>query len=745
MPCDKPFTMAWSRWFDGEEPMTVDAGGPGDAATIDLALEPPFALGHVTVTPAALAVEARAWSRRLEPRVMQVLVVLAHAAPAVVGRAELNARVWAGRVVGDDAINRAVQALRRVAAEAPPPAPFSIQTVPRVGYRLAAGDADDAGEHGQQIIAARGVRALPSPAITRPRQRRRAFGSLAIAGALGLLVFASWRYVGGGSGRAWAVAGFVTFQNVPAGASDVTLSADGRHLAYRQRDAAGRDRIYARGASEDAIAVAVSPADIDAHGPAWSPNGADLAFVGFDPSRPCRLYVKRGHGAARPAGACETARDPRVAWSADGGSLLFGDAPGENAVQRITAVTLADGARSVLSSPPGESLGDAMPLAQGSQIIFRRLFGWADEGWIARQIATGDERPVWRRRGVAGTAAALLPDGTLAVAWTRAGQSGLDFVGSDGRTRSEPVALGPITAIGLVDGNLLVATDQPESSLARAGEGPLAGSPLLTTRGLIVSPVALAGKGLRFVVVEAGIARIWQRYAASAAQPWGSFSAARIAGLAPSPDGRLTAALVTGDAGREIVVLDRAGVPVFRWNPRARSLNAAAWSVDGRGLTVPVLDGAGWRLFAIDPFRHAPPRDMAMPGFAVLVRRGPALYAVRAGETTGIRELWRLDGRARRLPIDLTLSDIVNWVPAARGVWLPDRIERKRPYLVLHAEDDGRVLRRLAAPELAGPGAGLTADATGPVYVRAPDVAPEYATLLLSHVRDAADARASAR
>lgn len=50
-------------------------------------------LGGVGVAPAALSVAGGGWSQRLEPRVMQVLVVLARASPAVVGRAELNFRV----------------------------------------------------------------------------------------------------------------------------------------------------------------------------------------------------------------------------------------------------------------------------------------------------------------------------------------------------------------------------------------------------------------------------------------------------------------------------------------------------------------------------------------------------------------------------------------------------------------------------------------------------------------------------
>ena len=73
--------------------------------------------------------------RELEPRVAQVLVALASARPAVVSRDRLIDQCWDGRIVGDDAINRCIVALRHLAKEFSPE-PFAIETVPRVGYSL---------------------------------------------------------------------------------------------------------------------------------------------------------------------------------------------------------------------------------------------------------------------------------------------------------------------------------------------------------------------------------------------------------------------------------------------------------------------------------------------------------------------------------------------------------------------------------------------------------------------------------
>ena len=105
---------------------------------IALATEPPFRLGPLAVAPALRQVTIAGESRILEPRVMQVLVALAQAGGGIVGRDELFARCWDGRIVGENAINRVVSLLRTLAAETKA---FEIDTVTKVGYRLREGGA----------------------------------------------------------------------------------------------------------------------------------------------------------------------------------------------------------------------------------------------------------------------------------------------------------------------------------------------------------------------------------------------------------------------------------------------------------------------------------------------------------------------------------------------------------------------------------------------------------------------------
>ncbi|HEY1930001.1 MAG TPA: winged helix-turn-helix domain-containing protein [Caulobacteraceae bacterium] len=100
---------------------------------VDLAREPAFRLARVDVRPATREVFAAGLRQVLEPRVMQVLVALARRRGEVVSRDELIDACWRGRIVGDDALNRCIASLRRLAAAW---GGLVIETVARVGYRL---------------------------------------------------------------------------------------------------------------------------------------------------------------------------------------------------------------------------------------------------------------------------------------------------------------------------------------------------------------------------------------------------------------------------------------------------------------------------------------------------------------------------------------------------------------------------------------------------------------------------------
>jgi len=152
------------------------------AERIELAHEPDFALGRLTVMPSRRELVCQdGRSEVLQHRVMQVLIALVRANGRIVTRDELTQACWDGRVVGEDAINRVISQLRKV-AEGTGAGSFRIETIPKIGYRLIA-------EHGGITAPAHETR--PARHAARPNRRAFALGAaaalLAAAGGGALL------------------------------------------------------------------------------------------------------------------------------------------------------------------------------------------------------------------------------------------------------------------------------------------------------------------------------------------------------------------------------------------------------------------------------------------------------------------------------------------------------------------------------------------------------------------------------
>lgn len=168
------------------------------APRIDLSETEDFYLGRLRVSPAHREVHMDGKRRELEPRVAQVLVALAAARPNVLSRDRLIEQCWEGRIVGDDALNRCIVALRQLGKEFSPE-PFTIETVPRVGYALVE-------------PPAKGFRG----ALTRSKRNRK-FGfaallTLLVAGALAI----TWFQVGSANSVPASIA-VLPFRNLSAG------------------------------------------------------------------------------------------------------------------------------------------------------------------------------------------------------------------------------------------------------------------------------------------------------------------------------------------------------------------------------------------------------------------------------------------------------------------------------------------------------------------------------------------------
>lgn len=100
---------------------------------VELAAEPVFELGGVSIDPVSREATFGGLRERLQPQNLKVLVLLARRKGQVVTRDDIVECCWDARFVGDDVVNRSISTLRQFARRA---GGFDIETVPRAGYRL---------------------------------------------------------------------------------------------------------------------------------------------------------------------------------------------------------------------------------------------------------------------------------------------------------------------------------------------------------------------------------------------------------------------------------------------------------------------------------------------------------------------------------------------------------------------------------------------------------------------------------
>jgi len=105
---------------------------------IDLGKEPPLEVGGATIDPISREAKYAGGLERLQPQTLKVLIALTRRRNQVVTRAELVESCWDAKFVGDDVINRSILMLRQFAERA---GGFTIETVPKTGYRLVEEDA----------------------------------------------------------------------------------------------------------------------------------------------------------------------------------------------------------------------------------------------------------------------------------------------------------------------------------------------------------------------------------------------------------------------------------------------------------------------------------------------------------------------------------------------------------------------------------------------------------------------------
>lgn len=569
----------------------------------------PFQLAGWQVHPAANELVRGAEVRRLEPRVMEVLVVLAERAGTPISREALLEQVWPGVFVTEAALSRCIYQLRKL-FEDDARVPRVIETLPKVGYRLVApvqpifsGDADGTAFTSAPSVS---LTVTPSPAT---RQSERAAVSWRALAAVGVLVaLAAGALVAGLLNRpipAPVLAAVVPLTTMPGPETMAALSPDGNRVAFVARSDDQRSQVWVQGVGEGAARRLSGEGGFESS-PTWSPDGTQVAFVRCA-KEGCQIRTASIlGGATRKQWAGPTFAAGGLSWAPDGRSLVF--VALEDQRRSLWLLDLEQGTARRLTTPPPRHLGDTRPSysPDGRWIAFLRAESPAFIDLYVLPAAGGTPRRVTHdRRSIAGLT--WTDSETLVFASMRGGDYQLWKVA---RTGGEPVHMASIPS--------------------RDAGGP------------VFSPARS-----RLVFEEWSVdTNIWRAEPGREPTPL-IRSTARDTHPAASPDGRL--AFVSDRSGTWELWTSRSdgSDPVRRTRFEGGWIGRPRWSPDGKHLVFHV-------------------QNMDRPGLYVLDAEG-GVPALVAGTASGLAPRWSADGHSLYFAAQRTGQWEVWRVPAAGG------------------------------------------------------------------------------
>jgi Tol biopolymer transport system component len=380
------------------------------------------------------------------------------------------------------------------------------------------------------------------------------------------------------------------------------FSADGKRVAYSARGASqgAAFHVFVQALPAGA-ALQLTNGESSDIGPAWSPDGARLAFLRIAEGRTEYIAIPSDGGVERkvaefggaPADAGQPL--PAVSWTRDGKSLTVVET-GEKQLPAIALVSLADGTVRRITQPPEGSEGDSTPAVapDGNTMAFVRATGpdSADiyvcdlEGGSLRRL-TFDDRAI---RGMAWT-----PDGQDVVyAANRAGGWRLWRLPAYGGSPREIAMAGAQAHYPAIapQGRRLAYTDSPSvSAIWRAALGAPDSEerPIIRSLGRETAP-AYSPDGQRIADVsdQTGADEIWLSDADGGNRvQLTSLKGPRVSRVRWSPDGRLllfeARAGAPSGPGAEVYTVPAAGGRPGRPH-RVLLGDGASWSHDGKSI-----------------------------------------------------------------------------------------------------------------------------------------------------------------
>jgi Tol biopolymer transport system component/DNA-binding winged helix-turn-helix (wHTH) protein len=623
-----------------------------------------FHIGDRLIQPRINSVQFEEVALHLEPKVMQVLLVLASKPGEVFTREEIRQVVWRDVFVGDDVLMRAVSEIRRV-FEDNPQAPHTVQTVPKVGYRLIAPVTIPGGKDAVAAIDSAATFASGpaseaiSPAIaplprsqTHPLGRRSLLWIGAAASAI-LLVVIGWAVISNSVHAALPRGSYVShpLTTYPGSQLQPALSPDGETVAFVwNRTGNQGHQIYVK-AVKSGAPVRVTSGDDQEFSPAWSPDGHSLAFIRQSATESMVDVIPALGGSERQVYTFpvnSVGEYGGLTWSPDGGALIFPEQSTPGGTSQLVELSLSSHTVRQLTFPPANWNGDSMPavspdghrlaFARGSEQSTRDIFLMELPNGEPHRITNDDHLIlglVWTQDG-SNIVFSSNRGGSLAL-WRVAPNGGAperDLAGTDGAYWPTLSKQGDLLSYSHGNASWSIASiplgtarTQAEINILTSSEQDSAPS---------ISPTANL---LAFQSWRSGNQEIWTS-AIDGTNPTQLTSQGVSAGSPTwSRDGRLIAFDARPGGFAHIYITDSGGA-----SPRALTSGnfndvVPGWSADGQTIYFGSNRSGTWQIWRVAADGHGAPQQVTAHGGMVAKpsQDGKWLYFANAG-TPGI---WR--------------------------------------------------------------------------------------------------------
>ncbi len=641
-----------------------------------------FTVGQWRVEPRRQRIVHGDLEKRLDPRLIDVLIELASAGGEVVTRGQLLDMVWKDTHVSENTLSQAVSRLRR-ALEDSTSQPRFIETISKSGYRLLVPVGFELRKPGpvpQQAATGSQPGNVEPQSLSVPV--RSWLLPWVVVGALALALVA----LGLGREAPEAPVAVVRPELTLVGNQfGPRISPAGDHVAFAWQapDSTSSFDIWIQQIGGDSpVRVTNSPDPVRL--PAWSPDGQRLAYVEvLQEQRECSLFaVHVVGGPAERLGECAEGQRS-LAWSPDGRTLAHdGLSLDGSGVRALFLLEIASGKRTQLTSPPAGIVGDTGPRfsPDGRMLAFEREIGASRDDIAVIAVRGGEPRTLtkdaWGKvRGVDWAS----DGGSLLFASNRVGQYSLWRVPvAGGEPARVPILDAWVTqpSVSRAGGRLTYRTfrdavDIWELPLDASGEAR--GEPVLrmpSTRSERQPTWSPRGDGIAFISDRSGSTELWSGHVdGSDLVRHTDLNGPLPASPAWSPDAKriLFDAAIDGDS--DLFVVDRQSRRPQRLTTESSEERNGTFSRDGTQIYFASNRLDGWEVWRMPAIGGTALRVTTGGGFlAQESLDGRDLFYVRQ-EQPGIWTVPVVGGVPRQVLADLDLADWGSWVLATEGIY----------------------------------------------------------------------------